>query len=110
MVEALACAWHVTGEHRYARLAQRSFAWFHGANRAGAPVYDPITGGCRDGLSATGANENQGAESTLAYRQALLALARAELLAISQPETPTTTDTDCDGASRALILASRPAR
>jgi hypothetical protein len=29
------------------------------------------TGGCADGLEATGVNQNQGAESTLAYLAAL---------------------------------------
>ena len=37
-------------------------------------LYDPSTGGCRDGLHADRPNENQGAESTLSF---LLALARA---------------------------------
>ncbi len=36
------------------------------------PVYDPTTGGCRDGLHPDRVNENQGAESTLAFLQALL--------------------------------------
>jgi hypothetical protein len=48
-------------------------------------LYDPHTGGCRDGLSGAAgaaANPNQGAESTLAYYQALLALSHA---AASQP-------------------------
>jgi len=37
-------------------------------------VYDPTTGGCRDGLHPDRANENQGAESTLAFLQAWLDL------------------------------------
>ena len=35
-------------------------------------LYDPTTGGCRDGLHPDRPNENQGAESTLAFLQALL--------------------------------------
>ena len=35
-------------------------------------LYDPSTGGCRDGLHAERANENQGAESTLAFLLALI--------------------------------------
>jgi len=42
------------------------------------PIYDPTTGGCRDGLHPDRANENQGAESTLAFLQALLELRLAE--------------------------------
>ncbi|MGK2882244.1 MAG: glycosyltransferase [Mycobacterium sp.] len=41
-------------------------AWFHGANDAGQPMWDPATGGGFDGLLADGVNPDQGAESTLA--------------------------------------------
>jgi glycosyltransferase involved in cell wall biosynthesis len=73
-VEVLAAAWRATGAARYARLARRAHAWFEGVNRAGVPLHDRATGGCRDGLSLEGANQNMGAESTLAYYQSLLAL------------------------------------
>ena len=82
-VEALVGAWRATADRTYAELAQRAFAWFHGANRAGVCVYDPTTGGCRDGLSAVGASENEGAESTLAYHQALLTMHAAGLVSLS---------------------------
>jgi hypothetical protein len=38
------------------------------------PMYDPTTGGCRDGLHADRPNENQGAESSLAFLQSVLEL------------------------------------
>jgi glycosyltransferase involved in cell wall biosynthesis len=79
-VEALVEAFRCTGEERYAELARRAHAWFHGANRAGASLYDRASGGCHDGLYADGANPNMGAESTLAYYQSLLALADAGLV------------------------------
>jgi hypothetical protein len=41
-------------------------AWFDGDNDSGTVMWDPFTGGGYDGLEATGPNENQGAESTLA--------------------------------------------
>lgn len=41
-------------------------AWFQGDNDAGVPMWNPETGGGFDGLHADGANQNQGAESTLA--------------------------------------------
>jgi hypothetical protein len=41
-----------------------------------------MTGGCRDGLSAVGASDNEGAESTLAYHQALLAMHAAGLMSL----------------------------
>jgi glycosyltransferase involved in cell wall biosynthesis len=56
--------------------AQRAFEWFLGRNDLGLPLYDPMTGGCRDGLHPDRANENQGGESTLAF---LLALAEMTL-------------------------------
>jgi glycosyltransferase involved in cell wall biosynthesis len=76
-VEALAA----TGRRQHGRLAVRAFEWFLGRNRFGLPVYDYATGGCHDGLGATGLNDNEGAESTLAYLQALLALDAAGLQA-----------------------------
>lgn len=82
-MEALVEAWRVTRDDRYARLADRAFVWFHGHNRVRAPLYDPHTGGCRDGLSTAGASLNQGAGSTLAYHQALLAMAGAGLLELA---------------------------
>ncbi|NUR58913.1 MAG: glycosyl transferase family 1, partial [Catenulispora sp.] len=80
VVEACAEAWRVTGREFYAQRARRAFEWFLGANRLGIPLYDASSGGGRDGLRATDANPNQGAESTLAYYQALLALRRANLV------------------------------
>ncbi|WP_420460136.1 glycosyltransferase family 4 protein [Neolewinella sp.] len=44
-----------------------AFAWFTGQNELKAPMYNPETGGCFDGLMETGANHNQGAESLIAY-------------------------------------------
>ena len=65
----------------------RSFEWFLGRNTRGLPVYDFASGGCHDGLGPTGLNANEGAESTLAYLQALLALESAGLQScITRPE------------------------
>jgi hypothetical protein len=38
------------------------------------PLYDPKTGGCRDGLKADGINQNEGAESSLAWLLSLMTL------------------------------------
>jgi len=57
--------------------AQRAFDWFLGWNDLGLEVYCPYTGGCRDGLHADRGNENQGAESTLAF---LLSLGEMRLI------------------------------
>ena len=77
---ASACleAFRITGDKKWRREARRAFEWFLGRNDLSIPVYDPTTGGCRDGLHPDRANENQGAESTLAFLQTLLELRLAE--------------------------------
>ncbi|MEK6606317.1 MAG: glycosyltransferase [Myxococcota bacterium] len=65
-------AYLATGEHHYLRRMRESFAWFLGVNRLGVSLYDPVTGGCRDGLGATEVNLNQGAESTICFLLSLL--------------------------------------
>jgi len=66
MADACARAYAVTGEPRWAYRGLRAAAWFLGANDVGVPLLDPVSGGGKDGLRPDGANENQGAESTLA--------------------------------------------
>ncbi|HEY0712735.1 MAG TPA: glycosyltransferase family 4 protein [Polyangia bacterium] len=61
-----------TGDQHYLRRMREAFAWFLGANRLRAPLYDFATAGCADGLGVTEVNQNQGAESTLAYLAAVL--------------------------------------
>ena len=58
--------------------AQCAFRWFLGKNDLQVPLYDPTTGGCRDGLHPDRVNENQGAESTLSFLMALLEMQRCE--------------------------------
>ncbi len=77
-VSAYLAAYQVTGDKRWRREARRSFEWFLGRNDLNLPLYDPTTGGCRDGLHPDRPNENQGAESTLAFLHALLELRLAE--------------------------------
>lgn len=78
MVSACLEAYRITGDKRWHTEAWRAFEWFLGRNDLNLPIYDPQTGGCRDGLHADRLNENQGAESTLAFLQALLELRLAE--------------------------------
>jgi hypothetical protein len=47
------------------------FDWFLGKNDLHEAVYDFRTGGCKDGLHSAGVNQNQGAESNLAWLMAL---------------------------------------
>ncbi|MFI5079040.1 MAG: glycosyl transferase family 1, partial [Vicinamibacteria bacterium] len=62
----------VTSDPVWAKHARTAFDWFLGQNHLDRWLYDPSTGGCRDGLHAERANENQGAESTLAFLLALV--------------------------------------
>lgn len=78
MVSACVQAYRITGDHHWSKEARRVFEWFLGRNDLNLPLYDPTTGGCRDGLHPDRPNENQGAESTLAFLQALLELRLAE--------------------------------
>jgi glycosyltransferase involved in cell wall biosynthesis len=65
-------AFHATGDNVWLDRAWNAFDWFHGHNVLGVVLCDPHTGGCRDGLQEDRANENQGAESTLAYLAAVI--------------------------------------
>ncbi len=78
MVSACLEAYRSTGDKCWHTEAERAFEWFLGRNDLSLTVYDPTTGGCRDGLHPDRANENQGAEFTLAYLQAWLELRLAE--------------------------------
>jgi hypothetical protein len=78
MASACLEAYRSTGDKHWRTEARRAFEWFLGRNDLNRPVYDPTTGGCRDGLHPDRPNENQGAESTLAFLQTLLELRLAE--------------------------------
>jgi hypothetical protein len=71
MVSACRETYRVTGNPYWRQEARRAFEWFLGSNDLGLALYDPSTGGCRDGLHPDRANQNQGAESTLAFLLAL---------------------------------------
>jgi hypothetical protein len=55
------------GDEKYRGVFLRAHSWFHGQNSLTQPLADRRRGACSDGLQPTGANRNQGAESTLAY-------------------------------------------
>ncbi len=78
MVSACLEAHRITGNKGWYKEARCAFDWFLGRNDLDLPIYDPTTGGCRDGLHPDRPNENQGAESSLAYLQAVLELRLAE--------------------------------
>ena len=76
-VSACIEAYCATGDMSWAAEARRAFEWFLGRNDLGLALYDPSTGGCRDGLHVDRVSQNQGSESTLAF---LLALAEMQTL------------------------------
>lgn len=78
MVSASIEAFRVTGDRWWLEQARTSFEWFLGRNDLGLPLYDHAAGGCRDGLHADRLNENQGAESTLAFLLALVEMRLVE--------------------------------
>lgn len=72
LVEACAAAYRISGEEKWFDYARSILAWFTGNNETHSDLFDPQTGGCRDGLHTDGPNLNQGAESTLAWLVALM--------------------------------------
>ncbi len=74
LVDACIEAYRVTREDHWLALAKKAFNWFLGDNDLRTPVLDFTTGGCRDGLHNDRVNENQGAESTLAWLLSLLSM------------------------------------
>ncbi|GAB6089791.1 glycosyltransferase family 4 protein [Spirochaeta dissipatitropha] len=73
-IEACSEAFSITGERQWIDRSVMCFNWFLGQNDLNSPIYDPATGGCRDGLMADGVNMNEGAESTLAWILSHLAM------------------------------------
>ncbi len=67
MVQLAYQAYIFTKNEVYLHMMSTSFMWFLGENDLSVPVYDFETAGCFDGLEQHGLNQNQGAESTLAY-------------------------------------------
>jgi glycosyltransferase involved in cell wall biosynthesis len=78
-VSACIEVYKLTEESQWFEEAQRVFHWFLGKNDLGLSLYDPVTGGCRDGLHPDRINENQGAESTLSFLMALLEMNEANV-------------------------------
>ncbi len=67
LAEAAHTALAATGDPRWSELLARCVAWFEGENDGHLPLRDAATGGGYDGLEDGSVNQNQGAESTLAW-------------------------------------------
>ena len=74
MIGASLEAYECTQSEEWIELASTCFNWYLGKNDQQMQLYDYAGGGCRDGLTVYGVNENQGAESTLSYLCSLLAI------------------------------------
>jgi glycosyltransferase involved in cell wall biosynthesis len=70
-VSACLDAYRVYNDARWLTHARWAFNWFLGENHLQQWLFDPSTGGCRDGLHIDRANQNQGAEATLSFLLAL---------------------------------------
>jgi hypothetical protein len=79
LIDACLEAAGATGDDSWVDHAHRCFNWFLGDNDLRVPLFDLTSGGCHDGLHPEGSNENQGAESTLAWLMSALALHEYEL-------------------------------
>jgi glycosyltransferase involved in cell wall biosynthesis len=62
------------GIKKYENMMKVAFSWFLGRNHLKQTIYNPITGGCYDGLEKGNVNLNQGAESTVCYLIARLVM------------------------------------
>jgi hypothetical protein len=76
MADACLLAVEIDGHDRWERSLVDAAMWILGRNDAGVPLYDSGTGAGFDGLEPASANQNRGAESTLAALGALDALRR----------------------------------
>ena len=73
-IDAAVTAFGASGDARWRTVARDAFGWFFGDNDAGVPIADLASGGCFDGLMASGINRNQGAESILSLHLAVAAM------------------------------------
>ncbi len=87
MVSACLEAYAVTRDEYWRDAAQCCFEWFLGRNDLGQALYDATTGGCHDALLRDHLNQNQGAESSLAFYLSHAELTRATsgVIEIAEP-------------------------
>ena len=71
-------AYRITKDRMWYEKALNAFQWFLGSNDLGISLYDPVTGGCCDGLHINRVNLNQGAESTLSFLLSLTEMTQME--------------------------------
>ncbi len=74
VVLAMQSAYRTTKDKSYLVKMRNAFDWFLGENDLGIPMYDIESKGCSDGLMQGGISMNQGAESTISFLMAQLAI------------------------------------
>jgi uncharacterized protein YyaL (SSP411 family) len=67
---ALSTFYELTGNNHYLLQMKKAFDWYLGKNQLSQIVYNPVSGGCLDGIEANEVNINQGAEATTTYLMA----------------------------------------
>ncbi len=67
-IDACATANEIIPSPEWGAHARLAMSWFHGGNDRGISLADITTGTCRDGITRQGVNENNGAESILAFQ------------------------------------------
>ena len=72
MMHALDLFYKTFGNPAHKKYMKQAFDWFLGDNHLNHIMFNPITGGCYDGLEKENVNLNQGAESTICYLSARL--------------------------------------
>jgi hypothetical protein len=96
----------VTGDAQWRQHATRVFGWFLGDNDLGLALYDARTGACCDGLQPDRVNQNQGAESTIAFLLASLELRLSGVEASANDDRHEAGDEVRDEATRLLSAQS----
>lgn len=89
LLMAAGAALEATGESRFGAAMELAYAWFLGRNDLGRSVANPARGAAFDGLTPSGLNTNQGAESTLMWLMAAEHV-RTHRAATARIATPTT--------------------
>ncbi len=88
MISACIEAFHTTGDLLWYTEARKAFQWFLGRNDLDIPLYDALTGGCRDALHVDRVNQNEGAESSLSFYISLAELTAVKNILDSQKTPP----------------------
>jgi hypothetical protein len=82
---ALSRFYSVFKDKNYLSKIEIAMNWFLGNNHLHQIIYNPCTGGCYDGLEEVNVNLNQGAESSISYLMARLAMEEKSALPIPGP-------------------------